>query len=42
MYDFYPDSWGPAVHDPESPRSNEALAAAADMRDSSGPRPDDN
>ena len=23
MYDMYPDSWGPAAHDPENPRSAE-------------------
>ena len=28
MYDMYPD-WGPASHDPENPRSHEAVQAVA-------------
>ena len=46
MYDFYPDAWGPAAHDPENPRSAEntatALQTALDLRDNGGLRPDDN
>lgn len=41
MYDMYPD-WGPARHDPEDPRSNQAMAVTLDQRDASGERPDDN
>ena len=45
MYDMYPD-WGPANHNPENPRSREAVRAAVqaslDQRDTGGPRPDDN
>jgi len=46
MYDLYPDSWGPAAHDPENPRSAEnvtvALQTALDLRDNGAQRPDDN
>jgi len=46
MYDLYPDSWGPAAHDPENTRSAENTAAAVqtalDLRDNGGLRPDDN
>ena len=46
MYDMYPDSWGPAAHDPENARSAEnttfAVQAALDLRDGHGQRPDDN
>ena len=46
MYDLYPDSWGPAAHDPENPRSAEntaaALQTALDLRDKGGLSPDDN
>ena len=44
MYDMYPE-WGPAKHDPDSPRNREQLAAlqtALDLRDNGGERPDDN
>ena len=41
MYDMYPD-WGPASHNPENPRSVEAVQAALDQRDDAGQRPDDN
>jgi hypothetical protein len=41
MYDLYPD-WGPAQHDPDHPRSTEAVQAALDLRDNGGPAPDDN
>jgi hypothetical protein len=34
--------WGPARNNPDSPHSHEAIQAAIDLRDSSGPRPDDN
>lgn len=34
--------WGPARHNPESPLSNQAIQSAIDLRDSDGPRPDDN
>ena len=46
MYNMYPDSWGPASHDPENPRSventNAAVQAALDLRDHGGQVPDDN
>ena len=46
MNDLYPDSWGPAAHDPENTRSAENTAAAVqtalDLRDNGGLRPDDN
>ena len=46
MYDMYPDSWGPAAHDPDNARSAESTAvavqAALDLRDGHGQRPDDN
>jgi hypothetical protein len=46
MYDLYPDSWGPAAHDPENPHSTQnmatALQTALDLRDNGGQRPDDN
>lgn len=44
MYAMYPEprEWGPARHDPENPWSREALQRAIDLRDSSGPVPDDN
>ena len=42
MYDLYPDAWGPAAHDPENPRSRQALQHALDLRDNGGQRPDDN
>jgi hypothetical protein len=41
VYDMYPDSWGPANHQPENPHSHEALQASLD-RDHGGQRPDDN
>ena len=45
MYSMYPD-WGPANHNPDSPRSIEATTAALqeslDLRDNGGERPDDN
>ena len=41
MYDMYPD-WGPAAHEPENPRSAEAVQASLDLRDNGGERPDDN
>lgn len=41
MYDMYPE-WGPAMHNPENPRSHEAVQAALDQRDDGGARPDDN
>ena len=41
MYDMYPD-WGPASHDPDNPRSVEAVQAALDLRDADDQRPDDN
>ena len=41
MYDFYPESWGPASHDPENPSSHEAVQAALERADDSQ-RPDDN
>ena len=41
MYDMYPD-WGPASHEPDNPRSNEAIQASLDLRDNGGQRPDDN
>lgn len=41
MYDMYPD-WGPAKNNPDHPRSAAALQASLDLRDSGGPRPDDN
>ena len=41
MYDMYPE-WGPAQHDPENPRSHEAVQASLDLRDNGGLRPDDN
>ncbi|WP_344731773.1 hypothetical protein [Nocardioides fonticola] len=41
MYDLYPE-WGPARHDPENPRSREALQRSLDLRDDGGERPDDN
>jgi hypothetical protein len=41
MYEMYPE-WGPAAHDPENPRSHEAIQASLDLRDNGGPRPDDN
>ena len=42
MYDMYPDTWGPANHQPENPHSAEALQASLDLRDNGGRRPDDN
>ncbi len=41
MYDMYPD-WGPASHQPDNPRSHEAVQATLDLRDNDGERPDDN
>lgn len=41
LYDLYPE-WGPASHDPQNPRSLEAVQAALDLRDGHGPIPDDN
>jgi len=45
MYDLYPD-WGPASHNPDNPRSVEAIRnavqASLDLRDNGGQRPDDN
>jgi hypothetical protein len=41
VYDMYPD-WGPTSHEPENPRSNEAIQASLDLRDNGGQRPDDN
>lgn len=41
MYDLYPD-WGPTSHDPDNPRSREAVQATLDRRAYDGPRPDDN
>lgn len=41
MYEMYPD-WGPAAHQPDNPRSAEALQAAMDRRDAGAERPDDN
>lgn len=41
MYDTYPD-WGPAMHNPENPRSFEAVQQALDLRDKAGFRPEDN
>jgi hypothetical protein len=41
MYDMYPD-WGPASHNPENPRSHEAVQASLDLRDNGGEPPDDN
>jgi hypothetical protein len=41
MYDMYPD-WGPASHEPDNPRSQEAIQASLDLRDNGGLRPDDN
>ncbi len=41
MYEMYPD-WGPANHDPDDPRSREAVQASLDLRDNGGERPDDN
>ncbi len=41
MYDMYPD-WGPDQHDPENPRSVQAVQAALDLRDNGGASPDDN
>lgn len=34
--------WGPGRHDPENPYSADAIRSAIDLRDSDGPRPDDN
>ncbi|MGN0064619.1 MAG: hypothetical protein ACI379_10290 [Nocardioides sp.] len=44
MYAMYPEAreWGPARHDPENPYGRNAVQAALDLRDSRGPRPDDN
>jgi len=42
VYDMYPDSWGPANHQPDNPHSHEALQASLDLRDNGGERPDDN
>jgi hypothetical protein len=42
VYDMYPDTWGPANHQPENPHSHEALQASLDLRDNGGERPDDN
>jgi hypothetical protein len=42
VYDMYPDDWGPASHQPENPRSQEALQGSLDLRDNGGHRPDDN
>jgi len=45
MYDMYPE-WGPAQHNPDNPRSHEAISeavqASLDLRDNGGQRPDDN
>lgn len=41
MYDMYPE-WGPAKNDPDSPRGNQALQAALDLRDNGAQHPDDN
>ena len=41
MYDMYPD-WGPASHQPENPRSHEAVQASLEQRELGGLRPDDN
>ncbi len=41
MYDMYPD-WGPASHNPENPRSHEAVQASLDLRDNGGEPPEDN
>jgi hypothetical protein len=41
MYDMYPE-WGPASHNPENPRSYEAVQQSLDLRDNGGQRPDDN
>ena len=41
MYDLYPD-WGPASHEPENPRSHEAVQAALEQHADGGLRPDDN
>ncbi len=41
MYEMYPE-WGPANHNPDDPRNQEALQAALDLRDNGGQRPDDN
>ena len=41
MYEMYPE-WGPAIHNPEDPRNQEALQASLDLRDNGGQRPDDN
>ncbi|HQR27086.1 MAG TPA: hypothetical protein PLP61_08620 [Nocardioides sp.] len=41
MYDMYPE-WGPASHDPDNPRSHEAVQAALDLRDGGGLWPEDN
>jgi hypothetical protein len=38
MYDMYPD-WGPASHQPENPRSHEAVQTALEQRDL---QPEDN
>ena len=40
MYDMYPE-WGPASHQPENPRSYEAVQQSLDLRDNGGQRPDD-
>ncbi|MBO0847182.1 MAG: hypothetical protein J2P22_17410 [Nocardioides sp.] len=42
VYDMYPEDWGPAMHQPENPRSYEAIQASLDLRDHGGQRPDDN
>jgi hypothetical protein len=42
VYDMYPDTWGPANHQPENPHSHDALQASLDLRDNGGQRPDDN
>jgi hypothetical protein len=42
VYDMYPEDWGPATHQPDNPRSYEAIQASLDLRDHGGQRPDDN
>lgn len=44
MYAMYPEAreWGPARRDPENPFGRDAVQTALDLRDSRGPRPDDN
>lgn len=42
FYDMYPAEWGPSSHDPDNPRSFEAVQASLDSRDNGGFLPDDN